>query len=329
MGPITATSRRHRHLHTTSVRDRAAALFDPPPVRPPAVLNGPVSRGGSAGAGAGADVDVDVGADGGGESRVPDAVRGGAAPPRGAAARHGPRSGLEPPGPAGRRGTAWRPALTERLPTWFALRCGMEPRTALALAVVLVLALGFAAHHFWTGRPRTVAVPPAVSTLPPAVPAPASANSRTPRPEPGPQAVLVVDVAGKVRRPGLRRLPTGARVADALRAAGGALPGADTSALNLARRLADGEQIVVGRAAAPGMAALAAPGAAPATPAAVSLNGATADQLDTLPGVGPVLARHILEYRAQHGGFTSVDQLRDVTGIGDRRFADLKPLVTP
>ncbi|MFJ4845143.1 MULTISPECIES: helix-hairpin-helix domain-containing protein [unclassified Streptomyces] len=207
----------------------------------------------------------------------------------------------------------------------------MEPRTALALAVVLVVAIGFAAHHFWTGRPRTVAVPPAVATLPAAAAAaaPAAAGSRTPRPEPGPQAALVVDVAGKVRHPGLRRLPTGARVADALEAAGGALPGADTSALNLARRLADGEQIVVGRAAAPGMPVLAAPGAAPAPPAAVSLNGATADQLDTLPGVGPVLARHILEYRAQHGGFTSVDQLRDVNGIGDRRFADLKPLVTP
>lgn len=205
----------------------------------------------------------------------------------------------------------------------------MEPKTAAALAVVLVVSIGFAAHHFWTGRPRTVAVPPAVATFPAAAPAPAPTGSRTPRPEPGPRAALVVDVAGKVRRPGLRRLPTGSRVADALEAAGGALPGADTSALNLARRLADGEQILVGRPGAPGMPALAAPGGAPAPPAAVSLNGATADQLDTLPGVGPVLARHILEYRAQHGGFTSVDQLRDVNGIGDRRFADLKPLVTP
>ncbi|MFD3455607.1 ComEA family DNA-binding protein [Streptomyces sp. NPDC058691] len=311
MGPITATSRRHRHAHAASVRDRAAALFDPPPGHPPAVLNGPASRGGSAGVGRDTD------------SPVSDAARGGESL-RGAAARHGP------PGAAARRGATWRLALTERLPTWFSLRCGMEPKTAAALAVVLVVAIGFAVHHFWTGRPRTVAVPPAVATLPAAGLVPASPGGpRTPRPEPGPRAALVVDVAGKVRRPGLRRLPTGARVADALDAAGGALPGADTSALNLARRLADGEQIVVGRAAAPGLPALAAPGAASVPPAAVSLNGATAEQLDALPGVGPVLARHILEYRAQHGGFTSVDQLRDVNGIGDRRFADLKPLVTP
>ncbi|MFF3558761.1 helix-hairpin-helix domain-containing protein [Streptomyces sp. NPDC002574] len=310
MGPITATSRRHRHVHADSVRDRARSLFDPPPGHPPAVLNGPASRRGSADADTDTDVDV--------------AVRGGVADgPRGAAARHGP------PGVAARRGAIWRLAVTERLPTWFSLRCGMEPKAAVALAMVLVVAIGFAVHHFWTGRPRTVAVPPAVSTLPAAVPAPVSTGPRTPHPEPGPQAALVVDVAGKVRRPGLRRLPTGARVADALEAAGGALPGADTSALNLARRLADGEQIVVGRAAAPGLPAPAAPGAAPVPPAAVSLNAATAEQLDALPGVGPVLARHIIEYRAKHGGFTTVDQLRDVNGIGDRRFADLKPLVTP
>ncbi|MDX3077418.1 ComEA family DNA-binding protein [Streptomyces sp. MI02-7b] len=324
MGPITATSRRHPHVHADSVRDRAAALFDPPPGHPPAVLNGPASRRGAADPGTDSDTAADADGDGDADVRGGVDMGGGTAGrPRGAAARHGP------PGVAVRRGTAWRLALTERLPTWFSLRCGMEPKTAVALAAVLVVAIGFAVHHFWTGRPRTVAVPPAVSTLPAAVPAPVSTGPRTPRPGPGPQAALVVDVAGKVRRPGLRRLPTGARVADALEAAGGALPGADTSALNLARRLADGEQIVVGRAAAPGLPAPAAAGAAPAPPAAVSLNGATAEQLDTLPGVGPVLARHIIEYRARHGGFASVDQLRDVNGIGDRRFADLKPLVTP
>jgi competence protein ComEA len=138
---------------------------------------------------------------------------------------------------------------------------------------------------------------------------------------------LVVDIAGKVRNPGLRKLPAGSRVADALKAAGGAVPGADTSALNLARLLADGEQILVGAPAPPPTGASAAGPGGPAVP--VSLSTATLDQLETLPGVGPVLAQHIVDYRTQHGGFASIDQLNDVTGIGDHRFTDLKPLVRP
>ncbi|SNT27644.1 ComEA family DNA-binding protein [Actinacidiphila glaucinigra] len=239
------------------------------------------------------------------------------------------------PDPPGRRvGGAWRLALTERLPTWFSVRCGIEARTAAALAVVLLVALAFAVHHFWTGRPRTVAVPPVAAALP-AAEAPAAARTsaaagpRAPSPAPGAKPVLVVDVAGKVKVPGLRRLPAGSRVADAVAAAGGALPGADTSALNLARPLADGEQIVVGRPVPPPVAGV--PGVAGVAGASgpVSLSTATAEQLDALPGVGPVLARHIIDYRGRHGGFTSVEQLRDVNGIGDRRFSDLKPLVTP
>lgn len=234
------------------------------------------------------------------------------------------------PDPPGRRVTgAWRLALTERLPTWFSVRCGVEGKTAAALAVVLLVALVLAVHHYWTGRPRTVAVPPVAAALPAAAEVPAARTSsgagpRTPSPAPGAKPVLVVDVAGKVRKPGLRRLPAGSRVADAVAAAGGALPGTDTSALNLARPLGDGEQIVVGRPVpAPG-----APGGAAAS-GPISLSAATAEQLDALPGVGPVLARHIIDYRSQHGGFSSVEQLRDVNGIGDRRFSDLKPLVTP
>ncbi|MDX3137251.1 ComEA family DNA-binding protein, partial [Streptomyces europaeiscabiei] len=154
---------------------------------------------------------------------------------------------------------------------------------------------------------------------------------------------IVVDVGGKVRRPGIQRLPAGSRVADALRAAGGVRRGANTDGLNRARLLVDGEQVLVGSPApvpgpgtAPGAGAGgggaaatggAVTGAAPTTP--VSLNAATADQLDTLPGVGPVLAQHIIDYRTRHGGFRSVDELREVTGIGDRRFADLRNLVRP
>ncbi|MFH9468430.1 helix-hairpin-helix domain-containing protein [Streptomyces clavifer] len=141
-------------------------------------------------------------------------------------------------------------------------------------------------------------------------------------------------MSGKVRRPGIQHLPSGSRVADALRAAGGAREGADVTGLNQARVLTDGEQVLVGLPAAQSAAAGAegsgGSGTAQAGPAApVSLSTATVEQLDTLPGVGPVLARHIIDYRTEHGGYRSVDELREVDGIGDRRFADLRPLVRP
>jgi competence protein ComEA len=127
-------------------------------------------------------------------------------------------------------------------------------------------------------------------------------------------------------------------VADALRAAGGVRPGTSTEGLNRARFLVDGEQVVVGGpapAAGPGTGGVTGSGPAGSTAGAqgpsapISLNTATTDQLDTLPGVGPVLAQHIVDYRTQHGGFRSVDELRQVNGIGDRRFADLRNLVRP
>jgi competence protein ComEA len=148
---------------------------------------------------------------------------------------------------------------------------------------------------------------------------------------------VVVDVSGKVRAPGLRRLPAGARVEDALAAAGGVRPGADTTGLNRARILVDGEQVLVGvpqPAAGPGPGTPLVPAGGtvgalgrPGTP--ISLNTATVDQLDGLPGVGPVLAQHIVDFRTTRGGFRSVDDLRQVNGIGERRFADLRPLVRP
>jgi competence protein ComEA len=149
--------------------------------------------------------------------------------------------------------------------------------------------------------------------------------------------VVVVDVAGKVRRPGVLRLPVGSRVGDALRAAGGTKPGADTSGLNLARVLTDGEQVLVGEPppAAAGTGSGSTPGgsagpAAPAAPAApLSLATATAEQLDQLPGVGPVLAAKIIDYRTEHGGFTAVSQLKEVSGIGDARYAELEKRVRP
>ncbi|MDQ6874789.1 MAG: ComEA family DNA-binding protein, partial [Actinomycetota bacterium] len=125
--------------------------------------------------------------------------------------------------------------------------------------------------------------------------------------------------------PGLFTLPAGARVADALRAAGGVRPGVSIGLLNLARRLVDGEQVVVGATASPDGGPVPPPGGPGPL---LDLNSATVAQLDALPGVGPVLAARIVAYRTQHGAFRSVDQLRDVTGIGDAKFADLRPLVT-
>ncbi|MFI2235298.1 helix-hairpin-helix domain-containing protein [Streptomyces chrestomyceticus] len=252
--------------------------------------------------------------------------------------------------------------MRERLPLWVQSRCAITPRALAALAVVLAVAVAFAVFHFWMARPEPVRAPSVARA--PALPTPAPApQPQVAAPTPGgapPAAagrLLVVDVVGKVHRPGIHRLPQGARVADALRAAGGVLDGANTRGLNRARLLVDGEQIAVdvagaagqgvgaGSGAATGGGAGAAAGAGPgggatsgsvggaggtgAGAAPVSLNSATAEQLDGLPGVGPVLARHIIEYRTAHGGFTSVEQLREVNGIGDRRFADLRPLVQP
>ncbi|MFE5921833.1 helix-hairpin-helix domain-containing protein [Streptomyces sp. NPDC056468] len=257
-------------------------------------------------------------------------------------------------GAGGAGGGEWRAraglALRERMPVWLQARCGLERRSVVALTVVLVLAAGFAVQHFWAGRAQSVRAPEVVR----------AAASYGGEPEGGQQggasgsstseavgasgagataaAEIVVDVSGKVREPGIHRLPAGSRVADALRAAGGVRPGTKTDSLNRARFLVDGEQVIVGgpavvsgaaagTGAGTGTGGAAVAGAAPSAP--VALNTATVEQLDTLPGVGPVLAQHIIDYRTQHGGFRSVDELREVNGIGDRRFADLRNLVRP
>lgn len=225
-------------------------------------------------------------------------------------------------------------ALRERLPLWLQARVGLERRNVLALAVLLVVAAGFAVQHFWSGRTETVRAPEVVEAAP-AHPEPVDepVPSAAPTGVPGAGAEIVVDVSGKVREPGIHRLPAGSRVVDALEAAGGVRPGTDIDGLNRARFLVDGEQVVVGGPApaapapGPGAGGGVPAGGAPAGP--VSLNTATVEQLDTLPGVGPVLAQHIVDYRTRHGGFRSVDELREVKGIGERRFADLRDLVRP
>jgi competence protein ComEA len=136
---------------------------------------------------------------------------------------------------------------------------------------------------------------------------------------------VLVHVAGAVHRPGVYRLRAGARVVDAVRRAGGARHGADLSAINLAQKLEDGRQVLVVKRAPGGATASAAPGlpgTAPAPP--VDLNTATPEQLDTLDGVGPATVQKILEYRQEHGGFGSVEELGQVSGIGPKRLAALR-----
>jgi competence protein ComEA len=148
---------------------------------------------------------------------------------------------------------------------------------------------------------------------------------------------IVVHVAGAVVSPGVRRLPPGSRVTDALDAAGGALPGADLPRINLAAPLVDGQQVYVPKpgeevpvaagAGLPGGAGATGPGG-PVPGAPVDLNTATAEQLETLPGVGPATAAAIIAHREQHGPFTSVDQLLDVRGIGEAKLEQLRDLVS-
>jgi competence protein ComEA len=145
-------------------------------------------------------------------------------------------------------------------------------------------------------------------------------------------ARVVIDVAGKVRHPGIVELAAGSRVVDAIAAAGGALPGISLTSINLARILVDGEQIVVG-VRAPGVVGprpsdAAGPGGSTTSAIArVELNTATLDQLDTLPGIGPVTAQAILQWRADNGPFAAVDELLEVSGIGDATLADIRPYV--
>lgn len=211
------------------------------------------------------------------------------------------------------------PSLVERLPPWAReLTAAASPTALLTLVAVCagcLLVTGYLLLH------RPAAAPP---------PEPAAAPLPAPAATPSPTG-LVVDVGGRVRRPGLVTLPTGARVADALRAAGGALRHRDIATLNLAARVADGQLIVVGvTAAAAGGAAVSGsdPAATGAGAAPVNLNTATLDQLDELPDIGPVLAQRIIDWRTANGGFASVDDLNDVSGIGESTYADISPFVT-
>lgn len=198
--------------------------------------------------------------------------------------------------------------------------------TALVLASGLLAVLVVAGHRL--AAAGTARAPDIVAPLEPV----SSVSTSSARP------ALIVHVVGAIRRPGLYRLRDGARVADALRRAGGATGRADLAALNLAAPLVDGVQVFVppqlvvrGAGAATDGAELASPGpeVAAGLGRKLSLATATADELDELPGVGPVTAQSILDYRTEHGPFRSVDDLDAVPGIGPTRIEQLRDLVTP
>ncbi|HEX6149084.1 ComEA family DNA-binding protein [Nocardioides sp.] len=210
-------------------------------------------------------------------------------------------------------------------------RIALGPGTLTVVAVVVAVGLGVTAWWIVRTEPSVVAPVeprPAPALASPATPTTAAAADGAAEGAATPGGSVTVDVAGKVRRPGIAVLDAGARVVDALRAAGGARPGVDLTGLNLARVLVDGEQIVVGLPAA-STTAPAAPvgGATPAAPL-VDLNTATTVELEGLPEVGPVTAQAIVAWRDQNGGFTAVSELLEVDGIGDATLATIAPFVT-
>jgi competence protein ComEA len=191
-------------------------------------------------------------------------------------------------------------------------------RTALLFAAAAIAVVLVAARLAAPGAKPAVSVESAIAAgTPDAATAPA-------RPRSG---AIVVDVAGAVRKPGLYRLRAGARIADALAVAGGATPHADAAAVNLAEPLVDGEQVLVPARAGRGADVSAIAGVPGAPPAPVDLNTATVDQLDALPGIGPVTAAKIVAYRRAHGPFRSLAALDAIPGIGPARIENLKGLV--
>ena len=262
----------------------------------------------------------------------------------------------------GRHGRVPHPRAWVRLPAAF-VRARWQPGRAALVGVVVVVALAVAVFGLRVAWARsadggTVIAPGGGSragptgvtagAVPVGVSGPAGVPSAgaTPAASPGatsatalgasPAGVVVVHVVGRVRHPGVRQLPVGSRVADAVEAAGGATGKADLSALNLARVLVDGEQVRVPAVGDPpvtspgpgGGGAGTGTGAGGTAGSPVPLNTADLATLDTLPGVGPVLAQRILDWRAAHGRFTSVDELGEVSGIGEKLLAQLSPLVT-
>jgi competence protein ComEA len=216
-----------------------------------------------------------------------------------------------------------RAALADQLPaTLRGGRLALSRQAGVALAVLAAAAVALAVSFLW--RSHAVPAPLAATSLAPAA---ASSVASSPAGASPSASVVVVDVAGKVHRPGVLRLPGGSRVLDALTAAGGVLHGVDLTGLNLARILQDGEQVVVGVTVPATPVATGEPGTTTPASGPIDLNSATLEQLETLPGIGPSLGQRIIDWRTAHGRFNSVAELREVSGIGDARYADLAPRV--
>jgi competence protein ComEA len=198
--------------------------------------------------------------------------------------------------------------------------------TLIVCAAAAVIALALGGKSLAQQRPQGSSAPAAVpyqqgtsKSAPPASGLVERGDQRT-----------VVHVAGAVRRPGVYTLKNGARVRDAVRRAGGVSSRGDANAINLAAKLTDGAQVIVPLKAGEAIAGTGSSGSATAAPnAPISLGSATAEQLDTLDGVGPATAEKIIQWRTEHGGFTSVDDLGEVPGIGPKKLEALRSQVTP
>jgi len=185
------------------------------------------------------------------------------------------------------------------------------PQAINPILKIVIVAVLVTAGLVWLNRPAPVAVPEVAS---PGIPITANSSTAV-----SPQGLdqIVVDVKGDVQTPGLVTLPAGARVADAIAAAGGVIPSAYVTAINLAERLSDGQMIFIGNAQSMQLS----------SDPRINLNLATEAELDSLPGVGPVMAGRIIAWRESNQRFHSIEELQEVPGIGPKVFANLKPLV--
>ena len=257
----------------------------------------------------------------------------------------GPATGWVPPRPSSLAGSDGPSAPgvpvgtagDQEQPPRRSVRIAPAGRALGGLALLVALAVATAVVAWWFARPRDQPLPPRVRT----VGAPLRAGTFEPGQADAPQPAapvgtgrLFVHVVGAVRDPGVVELAPGSRVTDAVAAAGGVTRAAAPASVNLARPVVDGEQVVVARRGAPApalapgsRAAAGVPGTSSPAPGPVDLNSATLDTLDALPGIGPVLAQRILDWRTTNGRFSTVEELGEVSGIGEATLGDLRALV--